>query len=54
MADEEDHLRFEEFESVLIEVDASLNSRPIVSMGTTEPDADLTLTPGHFLIGRPL
>ena len=47
-------LRFEEFESVLIEVEASLNSRPLVAMGTTESDTDLTLTPGHFLIGRPL
>jgi len=47
-------LRYEEFESVLISVEAALNSRPLVPMGATDPEEDLTLTPGHFLIGRAL
>ena len=47
-------LRHDELQSVLIEVEASLNSRPLVALGATEPEADLALIPGHFLTGRPL
>lgn len=47
-------LRYEEFESVLISIEAALNSRPLIPLGATNPDEDLTLTPGHFLIGRAL
>ncbi len=47
-------LRHDEFETVLISVEAALNSRPLVPLGATDPDEDLTLTPGHFLIGRAL
>ncbi len=45
-------LRYDEFQDVLISVEASLNSRPLVALGSTEVDTDIALTPGHFLIGR--
>ena len=47
------HLRFDELYTILTEVEAVLNSRPIVPLNSTNID-DTTLTPGHFLIGRPL
>ena len=47
-------LRFDEFESVLTDIEATLNSHPLVAMEATDPDSDLVLTPGHFLVGRPL
>ncbi len=48
-------LSYDELETVLIEAEATLNSRPLdYSNISTEPDSPELLTPGHFLIGRPL
>ncbi len=47
-------LSYDELETVLIEAEATLNSRPLDSNISTEPDSPELLTPGHFLIGRPL
>ncbi len=46
-------LRTDELSSILVEIEAVLNSRPITPLESTDPD-DLALTPGHFLIGRPM
>ncbi len=46
--------RLDEFQTLLTGIEASLNSRPLVDLGTTEPEDNLTLTPAHFLIFRPL
>ncbi len=47
-------LSYDELETILIEAEATLNSRPLDSNISTEPDSPELLTPGHFLIGRPL
>lgn len=47
------HLTFEEFCTLLAQVESILNSRPICPMSSSLDDL-LTLSPGHFLIGRPL
>ena len=48
------HLTFEELTTVLAEAEATMNSRPLLPMDSTPADGVPTLTPGHFLIGRPL
>ncbi len=47
-------LRFHELSSILTEVEAVLNSRPLTPLHTTDASDDIVLTPGHFLIGRPM
>ena len=47
-------LRYDEMYTVLTEIEATLNSRPIAPLhGEDDPD-NLVLTPGHFLVQRPL
>lgn len=43
---------FEELSTVLAEIEACLNSRPLVPLNAPDEDGIEALTPGHFLIGR--
>lgn len=47
------HLTYEELNTVLIRIEACLNSRPITPLSTDPSDLSY-LTPGHFLIGESL
>ena len=46
-------LNFEELSTTLSQIEACLNSRPLVT-SAEDIDGIQALTPGHFLIGRPL
>ena len=48
------HLTYEDLSTVLIEAEATLNSLPLLSTDSIPEDGVSPLTPGHFLIGRPL
>ncbi|XP_026482866.1 uncharacterized protein LOC113391116 [Ctenocephalides felis] len=46
-------LTYEEYFTVLVQIEAVLNSRPLLA--TTDDSSDLSyISPGHFLIGEPL
>lgn len=45
-------LTYEEFSTVLAQIEACLNSRPLAAL--PDDDGIEALTPGHFLIGKPL
>ena len=51
----ESKLTFEEMTTVLCQIEACLNSRPLfTALDANDDDGISPLTPGHFLIGRPL
>ena len=51
----ESKLTFEEMTTVLCQIEACLNSRPLLTaLDANDDDGIAPLTPGHFLIGRPL
>ncbi|XP_036346283.1 uncharacterized protein LOC118755562 [Rhagoletis pomonella] len=50
----ETRLTYEEFATLLCEIEAQLNSRPLTVLYDDDVDNINVLTPGHFLIGQPL
>jgi hypothetical protein len=49
----EELLYYEEMHTILTRIEGILNSRPLIPM-TEDPNDLCALTPGHFIIGRPL
>ena len=46
-------LNFEELTTVLAQIEACMDSRPLTPHANAEDNIEV-LTPGHFLTGRPL
>ncbi|GBO37523.1 hypothetical protein AVEN_259042-1 [Araneus ventricosus] len=46
-------LTYEEFLTILFQIEGLLNSRPLTPLSSEGEDLEI-LTPGHFLIGRPI
>ncbi|GFX26018.1 integrase catalytic domain-containing protein [Trichonephila clavipes] len=46
-------ITFEEFETIIIQIEGILNSRPLVPLSDNINEYKV-LTPGHFIIGRPI
>ncbi|XP_055528015.1 uncharacterized protein LOC129720561 [Wyeomyia smithii] len=46
-------LSFEDYATVLSQIEANMNSRPLTSLSNDPSELDV-LTPGHFIIGSPL
>ena len=47
-------LTFEELTTVACQAEACLNSRPYLAQDSHDPEGEVSLTRGHFLIGRPI
>ena len=47
-------LTFQQLNSILMEVEATLNSRPLLPIDSSMDQGPTVLTMGHFLVGRPL
>ena len=50
----EQKLTYEEFSTIATQVEACLNSRPLLPVDSHSPDGIRPPTPGHALIGRPI
>lgn len=48
------NLNFEEFTTLLVRIEAILNSRPLFCYNSSPDEGVAVLTPGHFLVGAPL